>query len=577
MSNIIVECRNKDATNVVKNGEWTTTLPENITISNGDSIIIKNSFIDTQQTSSSKVLIKEDINISIDYGFYQVNQLGNLNSDYEWYLEYNTNTPVNTGFDLKNWILTYEVDNLTAGDGLITEYSVTTSDINKPSVAVDLILETLDADANDQNFEVKIPALKPNEVYIVKEVKNAIITEAAGVTPSKSLIDYGLKVNKLSLQDVTGKNVMLPYTQTRTITLPAGNYDPDDLVEVINTKFNLNNVNDSLYLIEGDHFLQSSRQIQAKYHNVALGQNTREFYLSSSVDLLSPYGLKFMRNYPTISNTQNDLLFGSSQFQMSFNQATKVYSFDYLHTPLYYQSNAVVGYFTDTTQLPTLKYSLVNKSQGIWIDRLYATNQDGTQNNFWSNIMGQNVNSIETKFTYESATAGPTTFLLPQTDNLVDGRGITGALTTQDQALKKDFPLVSDIDISGYVAPSLDQREGFFSNADVSKTNAIVGSTAIDNIDAFGYYLIEVNSHFKNNFLTPTNNYRSISQIVSRFYEVNSYTSSQGGEIIYTHTGEDLLLQSFRCRVLDSNKNVPDFIGDDNSIIIEVLKADTNK
>ena len=44
MSNIIVECRNKEASNAFKNGDWTTTLPENILIEQGDQIIIKDSW-----------------------------------------------------------------------------------------------------------------------------------------------------------------------------------------------------------------------------------------------------------------------------------------------------------------------------------------------------------------------------------------------------------------------------------------------------------------------------------------------------------------------------------------------------
>ena len=70
--NIIIECRNKTSLNKLSNGDWVTNLPENIEIEQGDQILIKSSFIDTQQSSSSKILIPNNITVSIDYGFYIV-------------------------------------------------------------------------------------------------------------------------------------------------------------------------------------------------------------------------------------------------------------------------------------------------------------------------------------------------------------------------------------------------------------------------------------------------------------------------------------------------------------------------
>ena len=68
----VIECRNKIAIDSTA-GDWTTTLNENILIEQGDVIRVKDSVIDTQAASSQKILIPSDINISMDYGFYQIN------------------------------------------------------------------------------------------------------------------------------------------------------------------------------------------------------------------------------------------------------------------------------------------------------------------------------------------------------------------------------------------------------------------------------------------------------------------------------------------------------------------------
>ena len=77
---------------------------------------------------------------------------------------------------------------------------------------------------------------------------------------------------------------------------------------------------------------------------------------------------------------------------------------------------------------------------------------------------------------------------------------------------------------------------------------------------------------FKNNFLTPDNNYRSIQQIVNRYYELNSYTAGEGGQLVYQHVGEPVLLQSFHVRVLTSEKELAPNIGDDNTVHLQLIK-----
>ena len=566
MSNIVIECRNKEAQNSIQNGDWTTVLPENIMLNPRDQVLIKSSFIDTQQSSTSKILIEEDINLKIDFGFYQVNYTNTP----VWYVDYNTGNQIVTGQDLENRVLTYEQ----AGGGnlvMVTEYSLISS--KEGSREATILFETRDGEGNPQNFEITIPPLGVNYAYEINELLGKLIDSTFGIQPNIVLEEYGLKLNSFHTGATDGLKVMLPHIETKEIKLPKGNYDPDELVEYINKEFNQNeSPGDSVFITQADALLQESRHIQSRYHTG--GNNTRDFTLSKVVGTDLPYKIKIMEDYPTIADTDNDLFFGASQFEISFSQATKTYSIDYIHTPHYYQGNAVVE-FTESS-LNTGQFTWVNKSGGIWIDRLYATTDStGKPFDFWEGVLKFDVNSIQTKFTYadySDATAGE--MLIPQTSNLEDGKGTTGGLVTNDSALKKDYVIGTEGDLSGFAVPSSDQiGDGLFSSTDVTTTAGITGLSAIDNIDSFGYYLIEVKSQFKNDFLTPNNNFRAISQVVSRYYEVNSYTSGESGQIIYEHSGEPMLLQSFHCRILQSDKTVPKFIGDDNTIHIQIIKA----
>ena len=119
----------------------------------------------------------------------------------------------------------------------------------------------------------------------------------------------------------------------------------------------------------------------------------------------------------------------------------------------------------------------------------------------------------------------------------------------------------------------------------VSVTRKIVAPNTQDFTSLpFGYYLLELKTNFLNNFITKTPNddgsgdfaddanLRSINSVIGRFYSKNSFTQSDGG-LIYTHTGEPITLNSFTCKVLDSNKEVPR-LGSDNSVILQITRGE---
>jgi len=557
MSSTIIELRNKESDSVIQNGDWTTTLNENILLADGDQIVIKDSYIDTQQTSSSRILIPEDLNVKFDYGFYLVN------NELTALVEYQTTTPP-TVPTFRNMVLCKDLTVSTATNVLLTDYVLTTTDKSQSSQAVDITFtwnNDIPVIGASYSRKIHIPSLKPNQQYRVQALTGELVDSTNKVGTVENISLFGLKVSKQTTQVVTGKRIQVPYTRTKSIKIPKGNYTPDDLTALINIDVTNNDLIEGAFITDPDAILQTSRQIQARFLD-GTGAVATEFTLCDpTLADVAPLQVLAMNNY--VAGTGQDIYFGASIFEMEYDEASKIFNIKYLHTPNYVSNSISVQYFKGTAG----NITTVNKIGGCYLTRLYAETDDGTLFDFWDNLLGFGDNLL-TEFVYAPspvATPPAPDFLIPISDNLIDGVGITGQLSSVDGVVDKDTPL--------FVVKFTGNPSQYVVTTTANVTTGLGGgSNALDAQDGFGYYLIEINSSFKNNFLTPDNNYRSIQQIVNRYYELNSYTAGEGGQLVYQHVGEPVLLQSFHVRVLTSEKELAPNIGDDNTVHLQLIK-----
>jgi len=557
MSSTIIELRNKESDSVIQNGDWTTTLNENILLADGDQIVIKDSYIDTQQTSSSRILIPEDLNVKFDYGFYLVN------NDLKALVEYQTTT-VPTVPTFRNMVLCKDLTVSTASNVLLTDYVLTTTDKSQTSQAVDITFtwnNDIPVVGASYSRKIHIPSIKPNQQYRVQALTGELVDSTNKVGTVENISFFGLKVSKQTTQVVTGKRIQVPYTRTKSIKIPKGNYTPDDLTALINIDITNNDLIEGAFITADDAILQTSRQIQARFLD-GTGAVSTEFTLCDpTLSDVAPLQVLAMNNYQ--AGTGTDIYFGASIFEMEYDQASKIFNIKYLHTPNYVSKAISVQYFKGTAG----NITTVNKIGGCYLTRLYAETADGTLFDFWDNLLGFG-DDLLTQFVYAPsppATPPAPDFLIPISNDLIDGVGITGQLSSVDGVVDKTTPL----DVVKFAGTPLVYVVTTTANVTTGLTG---GSNALDAQDAFGYYLIEINSSFKNNFLTPDNNYRSIQQIVNRYYELNSYTAGEGGQLVYQHVGEPVLLQSFHVRVLTSEKELAPNIGDDNTVHLQLIK-----
>jgi len=566
MSNIIVECRNKDSDSAKANGDWSTTLPENIVISNGDQIMIKDSYIDTQQTSSSTISIPEDISVSLDYGFYLV--MNDVQEITNW-----TGTPQPAaGGTAKpyltptynNLVLCIETAKLTT-EQIVEAYVVTTETKGVDSRNGNITFYWVNEVGDEIERRINIDSVKANEFKQIDEL-TGVITTPDLVRTREDLSSLGLKLFTQDSKDAKDKVVLQPYTQTITVDILKGNYTAEQINETLNREINNNVANQSTFPTVEGKMLQTARQIQQEY--VSSGTTKlRDFAICDITDDTdNPFRLNPMYNYTTFVG--EDIFLGGSIFEMDYSDSSKQFEIKYMHTPFYNQNQIAIAIYENAAKK---NYTTVNKLTGNYFTRMYATKKsDKEPFDFWDSLLGLDTASIQTYFEFRpfTTTIAPVTDLLvPVSTNFVDGAGITGGNSSIDAVVAKTGTL------------NVPTAYPFFAGSDPGVTEGIYGSAlnALDTENAFGYYLIEIKSHFKNKFLTEDNNWSGISQIVNRYFELNSYTATEGGSIVYIHKGEDILLQSFNCRVLTSDKKLAPNIGPDNTVHLQIIKAQSSE
>lgn len=549
---IFIECRNKDAEIKQANGDWTTILGENITINSGDQLYIKNSFIDTQEATNQKINVSQDTILTLTYGFYKLYRES-------WGMTgYGIPQPA---IDYNLWTTCWKTQIPNPDPQQHHLYKSTTARVENQSVnggnskAVPKVLyEYEDWEGNIQTGSFSILPLSKTQTQSIGAIQNIGSRGNINFTPSLATLgsEYNVVLEFTVDDNLAGKNVALPLTYTKNITIPKGAYDPDDICEVINDAMANNSNPDSPYSVEYGGILNDAEQIM-KTRFSAGGAKTNDLLLIGATDNIMEYDVS--ANYPAGDN----LWVGSSQFEISYNQATKKFEFSVLHFPYYYQKSLAVEYGLNGA----FTY-VINKNGGIFLTQLSSNGDD-----LWNELgFPETHTSLYPVFTWNEIAdpvAGGQQLIIPH-GNLADSVNITGGATTLDAVVDKD---------------DADQNKPWgsqpiASTISPSDNNAIEGQTSIlDKADNFGYFIVEIGHKLKNEFYTPTNNYRNFQQVVSKYYVQNSYTTgSSDGSLIYTHNGQPTLLESFQCRILNSDKELAENIGEDNTIHIVLVRAE---
>jgi hypothetical protein len=586
--NVTIELRNLDSyskneAGVVKSGDWTTNLANQITMNQGDSLFVKQSFLDTEASSSREVNIEEDITLHLGHYYYLV-QTGIAEAELS---AFGGTTPV---IDGKEHIACLRKTSPSADFRIITEISFTTlpSGVNLPKKFYFSIRST-DIDGNVRDTEpIYVSNFKSGGTFSFATVKGLSIVYKTTDTVefakyknadgTKGIEDAGWQVPKLpkpgsdgdvKTSAITG-DLFNPIITTFDFVLPKGNYAPTDLCAVINREVNRN------LPPQGTDVVQTAflRQTGDAYGDA--DPNTVFFSRNDDGDYIFSVGAAAAtKDKPAKAY---NWLYGASQVTLDWNDDQGLFNFTYMHTPFYYLGNEVTGYASVQPPPPTATSYPVDRYGGIIFRTLGATTvKNGVPYDFWDKKLGFNVahntpGSI-TSFDSPVVKGGLTTFTVPT----AIGGNVTANFTGADSLVNKSKPESGQPETYNFrLAPEPAAiTSGDMSFNTSSYTTPVLAESSVfkQNLN-FGYYLIEIDSNFSNNFVDYDSTNTKIKSIVSRYQSYESYTAgSSDGSLIYMHKGPTALLSSFNVRILDSSKQLATNIGNDNTVFLTLVRA----
>ena len=638
MSNYIIECRNKEALLLnpsLENGDYNTTIQDKIMLEEGDTIMLKSAYIDTKATSEQKIIIDEPLDLTLDYISYVMNQSGSIHmsSDSQRTILDNTVVPpapkteqdpvINDG-------RLYLMCSKTAGQANLRELKgiqFDVADATKPTFGgFNVFVNFTDANGDKKSIKEQVPIQNVSDGkatpffnFDCQFLATSVLTITSGAPDNNGSGGDGFVMASTSIPsgagnapvsfnctvgfykitsgfpsadawsvDMSGVDHFKAVNSTTNITIEEGNYAPADLCDTINRKLQVIGDNVSGTNLTDNKFLQSVETTTNVFFVAPAGSEGTEPL--SGEDIKSDYRYQYNQAGGVVG--YNGFYVGASQVVLGFEPNTQKFEWQYIHSPYIASGSEAVGYelFTQN-DFPTNTNATfaVNRHAGILFKSLRAqSKKTGLPVSFWDKTLGFDLNRSSPNC------------ILAQYSSILNVRADTGIIGSRRQVFKPVLdpqPAVGTTIPSNYqgidtayqktdkfyLVPDLGQTgqsaNTFYSTS--LKTNAIVAGDSVlsqDDKMAFGYYLIEVRANFQNNYLTNDENRRNVMGIISRYYVKDAYTSGTSEDsLIYTHSGEPMLLSSFDIRILDSDKVLASNIGSDNTVFLNIIKADTPK
>jgi hypothetical protein len=551
-NNIILELRNKDAQIKHKNGDWTSMLDTNFDIEDGDTILVKNSFIDTEATESQKIIIPTDLSLNLSVFKYLNNwKAGDpAGSKFSLYPPQSAHPA-----DGDDYLACHNFDSSGTQGKFLNDITGQYKYPRDPTEPFDVTYKYIDLEGTPRTKVVHVAGeqtglrIVPGGFSYRTEPGDTItITPPPEDWPK---IDTNARVvgNEITGSDANQEPAsdkhFDPYIESVEISLQAGNYAPTELTSEINRQLNVNNGPGPGSQLVQSVFLRATSQFNPIWCPFSKGSN----------DAKSQF---------KIDPAQEDYWYGASQMELSYDPATQNFKWNYLHMPYYTDNDSPLVLFREYGG----NMKLINKNSGVAFQNLTATRKDtGADFDFWTALLGFKKADLILQTGSGSVEDAGETFKYSYVLNGEDGKTLTGQFDGVDSAVSKTgagkgFAIVPTIPADGLASTSSDT------------IGILAANSSLNQQFSFGYFLVEVNAKFENDFYTINQNRGNIKAIVSRYYSLDSYTSgNEQGSVVYTHEGPPLTLSSFACRILNSDKELATNIGEDSTIFLEIVKA----
>jgi len=255
---------------------------------------------------------------------------------------------------------------------------------------------------------------------------------------------------------------------------------------------------------------------------------------------------------PTNIGPVENYVFGANQVALEWDPELLRFKWTYIHQPFYdskgneaikfIKSSLVFGGQGQINDGQT--YTAVNATGGICFSDLSATYTDSDGKiqtyDFWEGVLGFDLKTLiptfqhdmKQQFVYNPINSSdiPSARVLYKytMSNVVRGNSFTSNFLGLDSVIDKlNYKMtIPKLAIDDFTTTS-------------TFTYAIVGNRTYNETTNYGYFLLEVNAGFNNQFITENEMKHNIQAIISKYYSQASYTTgSEADSIVYTHLSD---------------------------------------
>lgn len=565
-SNIIIELRQQDAINSDANGSYECQLSKDVIIESGDVVTINKIFIDS--VKEGDINIPNDLTLTINSGVYFMHW--NKYDGNTW-INKNGSTPEDIiSPDFKRFIPYSIVDsgsltNCTKYNGF--EYFLTYAGDWQ---AFNITYSYLDWQGNLQHIITNIPQVgskiyknKPYYDYfnVIAQTGTLKFVSSTNVTT-----DGWTKIGGID-GGAVDVDILQPFSFQTNILLPAGVYSPLQLTSFLTQKLSSTNsiqssssqnMANSNFLFSIDDFNQGKPSPDGRKN-----PNGTPFPLASQTPFISDDST-IMTIFPNAVNPQ---YIGASQIALEVDENNRV-NWNYLHFPMYDSTNGTnisVRYLHRNLNAGSGVYGVAQNS-GIYFQSLIAKDSSGRYVDFWSGQLGFDLSTLCVGTTQINNGFNSTNTIINLSNPLVVGVNITDGYYGLDSAVIKGTNFAERVPVPA-------SQDGLCSTIN-STININATETITELLNKFSHYILQTDLGFYNNNYISKTWYRNINGIITKYYSYGSYTFAESDAgIQYIHEGAPIYLKSVKIRLLKSDKTLDINLGDDNTVVLQVMKG----
>jgi hypothetical protein len=560
MENIVIELSRYTSKDTPNNAIWTTSLSKPVKIEQNDEIIIRQVFLDTRQIDQNSIEILDDIEWTLQFGYYMINH-GINQKQYEAF----TINIGNSNPDGLPYLLSSYYDP-SLGQGMKTPFPLIDSftvkipqGIYEKSYLAEFITRQMQEINTPQNITLADNYFTNGQVYLdssgnLKNYNPPILNEQQQLITSFQKPLY-LAVQNDGLDEDVNMTVYLLWIDGN------GNYKPCGYFPLLKNQ----NYNYPFTVFNLSQFLGVA----------TLGESKKK----GEVTLTNPY------NFTHTYDLYDAAFIGASEMAFVYNdQESNKYSFQYMHTPIINSGNECVGFNIPTLnpQPPsTLQNSIsyFTAFSGILIMNTF-TNKTvfDNNNNFLSDeffsLLGMSYNDIVT----------------PDVQNLINTTKMNpiDTFNFKSHTTRNFFPQSALSDTAGNDPNSVTtignyklvnyssilQKTGYQFIDSQTTDEIIFSQEPTQSITNAGHYLIDIKG-YENEYIGENKDYQIKAIVPNYFLSGDSFCQSIAPDsYTYIHLGIPFNMAKIQVKVLNPITKEPEANLQGNSTVyLMIIKA----